>query len=292
MTANSRTLKNSLGKWLAVERSLRRIAFGVLASTCCLLLQARTVSGLVYPLHDITLSAGVTGLVMQRLVEPGQRVSANQVLLMLDDRMQTIESNRRKNIFEDQSELKAARERAAILVTLLEDARTIFQRTGSVSKDELLRLEAEYSAAKGRQEQLEAQKQRERLDYEFAERERLQRHIVAPVAGVITKIIPQVGEWAKPGDPIVLLVDPSVAVLHLAIPHLEIGNLRVGSTQTVLLETGGPVTQASGKVTFISPVADPASGLVEVRITFANPQGGFKTGIKGSLQLPSAGTGR
>jgi RND family efflux transporter MFP subunit len=247
---------------------------------------ARKISGLVYPIHEITLSAGVAGLVMQRAVEPGQRVSANQLVVALDDRMQSIESERRKIVMNDQSELQAARERVTILLTLLNDARTVFNKTGSISRDELLRLEAEYSASKGRADQLEAQKKRERLDYEFSERERSTRQIVAPVAGIVTKVIPQVGEWAKPGDPIALLVDPSIAVLHIAIPHKELGTLKVGSVQAVALDASGPATEVNGKVTFVSPVADPGSGLVEVRITFPNPQLGFKTGIKASIQIP------
>lgn len=97
-------------------------------------------------------------MVMQRLVTPGQRVKENQVLLLLDDRLQAIESERRKVIFQDQSELVSVRERTKILSTLRDDSRAIFARTGSISKDELLRLDAEYLASKGRQEQLIEQK--------------------------------------------------------------------------------------------------------------------------------------
>ena len=248
---------------------------------------ARTVAGLIYPLHDITLSAGVPGLVMRRLVEPGQRVKASQVLLMLDDRLQVIESDRRKVIFQDQSELVSVRERTAIMSTLLEDARKIFKQTGSISKDELFRLDAEYISSKGRLDQLVEQKKRERLEYEGAERERLQRYIVAPVNGTVTKVIPQVGEWAKLGDPMVLLVDSATSVLHVAIPHKEIGSLKVGDNQKIDLEAGSAVPAVTGKVTFISPVADPASGLVEVRVTFLNPQLAIKPGVKGRIQIPS-----
>lgn len=268
-----------------LQWTARTFCFALLVHACGV--QARTISGLVYPLHDITLSAGVAGLVMQRLVAPGQYVKADQALLLLDDRLQTIESDRRKVIFEDQSELIAARERTSILSTLLSDSQAIFSQTGSVSKDELLRLEAEYLASKGRVEQLIAQKKRERLDYESAERERLQRHITAPINGIVTKVIPQVGEWAKPGDAIILLVDPSTAVLHLAIPHKDVGGLKMGAIQNIVLESGSAVSQTTGRITFISPVADPASGLVEIKITFANPQLSIKPGIKGSIELKS-----
>lgn len=249
-------------------------------------IMAKTFSGLIYPLHDITLSAGVAGLVMKRQVQLGQTVKANQVLLQLDDRLQSIESSRRKVIFEDQSELSAARDRARILVSLLHDAQSVFKTTGSISKDELLRLEAETIAANARVEQLVEQKKREKLDYESAERDRLQRHISAPVNGVITKLTPQEGEWAKPGDPLLTLVDTSTAILRLAVPHSFAHTLKAGANQILKTEPGGAITQVTGRITFVSPVADPASGLVQIEITFNNPNNRIKTGIKGSIDLP------
>ncbi len=266
-------------------RSLRLPAFFLVLLLAGAASQAKTFSGLIYPLHDITMSAGVAGLVMKRLVVPGQYVKADEELLLLDDRLQVIESERRKKIFEDQSEVIAAKDRLAILTTLLKAARAVYQETGSVSQDELLRLQAEHVAAVGRWEQLVIQKQREKLDFETAERERLQRHITAPITGIVTKIIPQVGEWAKPGDPIILLVDASSAVLRLAIPHKDIGDLKLGTTRTIAFEAGASAKQTTARVTFISPVADPASGLVEVWLTFANTKPTIKPGIKGSMDI-------
>jgi multidrug efflux pump subunit AcrA (membrane-fusion protein) len=42
----------------------------------------------------------------------------------------------------------------------------------------------------------------------------------------------------------------------------------------------------AGRVSFISPVVDPASGLIEVRITIPNHLLLVKPGIKGSIELP------
>jgi RND family efflux transporter MFP subunit len=246
---------------------------------------AKSFSGLIYPLHDVTLSAGVPGLVMKRIVLPGQAVKTNQLLLQLDDRLQSIESNRRRVIFEDQSELQAARDRLRILNTLLQDTRAVFNNTGSISKDELLRLEAEQLASQARLAQLDEQKKRERLEYESAEGDRLQRHITAPISGVVTKVIPQVGEWAKAGDPLLHLVDTSVAVLRLAVPHSLANTLKVGAPQRIRLESGSGMAEVTGQIKFVSPVADPASGLVQVEISFSNPGHRIKTGIKGSIDI-------
>lgn len=246
---------------------------------------AKNFTGLIYPLHDIVMSSGVSGLVMRRAVRPGQSVSANQLLLVLDDRLQSIESDRRRVIFEDQSELHASRERLRILNTLLHDVRAVFNTTGSISKDELLRLEAEQLATQGRLAQLIEQKKRERLEYESAEGDRLQRHITAPISGIVTKINPQVGEWAKSGEPLLNLVDTSVVILRLAIPHSSAKGLKVGATHLVKLEAGSSIPEIVGQVKFVSPVADPASGLVQIEITISNPGSRIKTGIKGSIEL-------
>jgi multidrug efflux pump subunit AcrA (membrane-fusion protein) len=172
-----------------------------------------------------------------------------------------------------------------ILETLLEDARTVFKRTGSISKDELLRLEAEHLASRGRLEQLVEQKKREQLDFESAERDRLQRHITAPIGGVVTKVIPQVGEWAKAGDAMLHLVDTSVAILRLSVPHSVAGALKAGARQVIRLEPGSGASQVVGVVKFVSPVADPASGLVQVEVSFVNPAGRIKTGVKGTIEI-------
>jgi multidrug efflux pump subunit AcrA (membrane-fusion protein) len=167
----------------------------------------------------------------------------------------------------------------------MQDARAVFNKTGSISKDELLRLEAEQLASRGRVEQLVEQKKREQLDYESAERDRLQRHITSPINGVVTKVIPQVGEWAKAGDPMLHLVDTSIAILRLSVPHSVAGALKVGSRQVIRLEAGSGESQVMGVIKFVSPVADPASGLVQVELSFNNPSGRIKTGIKGTIEI-------
>lgn len=247
--------------------------------------QTRSFSGLIYPLHDITLSAGVAGLVMKRPVVPGQSVTEGQLLVQLDDRLQTIESQRRLIILQDNSELNATRDRLQIIDTLLANSRAAFNATKSVSKDELLRLEAEQLATQGRLDQLIAQKKREALEHSFAEGERLQRQINAPISGVVTKIMPDIGEWAKAGDPVLHLVDTKVGVLRLAIPHGAANTLKLGQTHLIRLEPGSAVATVEGQVRFVSPVADPASGLVQVELRFNNPGQRIKTGIKGSIEL-------
>ena len=267
-----------------VVRAARAVACAWLAAGA---VQAATFTGLVYPVKDITLSAGVSGIVQSRLVTPGQRVQRGQPVLSLDDQTQTIETRRRRAILDDDSELASSRERVRILSELFGVAKSVFDRTGSVSKDEVLRLEAELTASRGRVEQLEAQKKREKLEYEAAEQERRLRHYAAPIAGIVSRIFPEVGEWVKPGDPLLHLVDASTGVLQLTVPLKEARDVLAGRSMAIRFETHMDDAPTTGRVDFVSPVADPASGLVVVRVHFANSTLRIRPGVKGMVELGS-----
>jgi RND family efflux transporter MFP subunit len=270
---------------------LRSLCIAGCAWLAAAAVQAATFTGLVYPVKDITLSAGVSGIVQSRLVQPGQRVQRGQAVVSLDDQTQTIESSRRKAILDDGSELASSRERVRILSELFTVAKSVFDRTGSVSKDEVLRLEAELTASRGRVEQLEAQKKRERLEYEAAEQERRLRHYAAPIAGTVSKIFPEVGEWVKPGDPLLHLVDASTGVLQLTVPLKEARSLQAGQPLAIRFETHLDDAPTTGRVDFVSPVADPASGLVVVRVHFPNSNFRIRPGVKGTVELGPAQPG-
>jgi RND family efflux transporter MFP subunit len=245
--------------------------------------------GLVHPTHELTLSIGVGGMVSKINVQRGQSVKARQVLLVLDDRMQAIEVNRRQVVLDDNSELTATRDRVRALKIMHDDTRRVFDSTGSISRDEMSKLEVEYSTARGRLLQLEAQKLREKLELDGALQERAMRNLTSPVAGVITRIEPKVGEWAKPGEPMMMLVDASVCYLTVNVPLTAVSALRSGMTLPVRFEASAYAAPVKGKITFVSSVADAASGLVEIRVAFANPGLQIRPGIKGMIDLPLAG---
>lgn len=249
---------------------------------------AEQYTGLVHPNREVTLSMGVGGVVSKLNVRPGQGVRANQVLLVLDDRMQAIEVSRREVVLHDNSELNAAQDRVRALKIMYDDTKQVFDSTGSISRDEMSKLDIEYSTARGRLEQLVQQKRREKLEYDLARQERDLRDLTAPVAGIITRIEPKVGEWAKPGETMMVLVDAANCYLTVNVPLRAVPDLKVGATLPVRFEASASAPAVTGKVSFVSSVADAASGLVEVRLTFANPGLKIRPGIKGMIELGAA----
>ncbi|CAN5287333.1 hypothetical protein BH11PSE10_BH11PSE10_04470 [soil metagenome] len=237
--------------------------------------------GIVHARHKLSLSLPVAGVVARIAVEPGRKVDAQQALIYLDERAQALEQQRRKTVLDDQSELRATEERLKIVQPLAEDARKLAGSRGAISREDAARSELDFVVSRGRLAQLQAQKERERLEFQLAEVDRQQRRLVAPVAGVITKVNIDLGEWARPGDALVELVDTSVLHLRVNVPAAAARQLKDGQSLQVKLDTG----EVAGAVFFISPVTDAASGLVEIRVRFNNPGGKIAAGSKGIVAL-------
>jgi RND family efflux transporter MFP subunit len=238
--------------------------------------------GIVHARHKLALSLPVTGIVAKVAVEPGQKVGAGQPLILLDERAQALEEQRRRTQQEDLSELRATEERLKVVQPLAEDARKLAASRGALSREDAARNELDFIATRGRLAQLQAQKEREKTELHLAEMDRQQRRLLAPVAGVITKVGIDVGEWAKPGDTLVELVDASVLHLRVNVPAVAARKLKDGQALPIGIDGGETV---NGNVSFISPVTDAASGLVEIRVRFTNTGGRIAAGSKGIVKL-------
>lgn len=250
-----------------------------------ILASAADYTGIVHARHQLALSVAAPGLVSAVPVQPGRRVAAGQVLLQLDDRLQALEEQRRKIVLDDQSELRATEERLKLVQPLAEDARKLQGTKGALSREDLARAELDLLTTRGRLLQLQAQEERERSEHQGAVQERAQRRLLAPVAGVITKVGIDVGEWARPGDPLVELVDASVLQLRLNVPAAVVRTLKEGATLEVSFEPALQIAPVSGKLVFVSPAVDAASGLVALRVQIDNPGGRIPPGIKGVVKL-------
>lgn len=246
---------------------------------------AEDFTGLVHARHKLALSVATPGVVSAVRVAPGRAVQSQQLLLQLDDRQQVLEETRRKTVLDDQSELRAIEERLKIVQPLAEDARKLVGSKGALSREDAARTELDFVATRGRLLQLQAQEVREQVEYQGAVQDRAMRRLLAPVSGVVSKVLIDVGEWARPGDPLVELIDASELQLRVNVPAAAARGLRLGTTLPVSFDAALGLAAVSGKLVFVSPAVDAASGLVELRVAFANPGGHVPPGIKGQLRL-------
>ncbi|MDA3875063.1 MAG: efflux RND transporter periplasmic adaptor subunit, partial [Kiritimatiellae bacterium] len=259
----------------------RAVSLGLMMMATSGLLFAQTeFSGLVEPFRDVLLSSTVPGPIARLPFREGDRVEKGDVLLELAAQVEELEVRRRTAIFEDESELLAARERSSLLEDELESTRDLAERTGSGSREELNRKQLETVLAKLEIVRLEQRQELQQIELQMARERLAQQKISAPFAGVLAQIPLDEGESVQPNQPAMRLVDDEQAFLVVNIPAERARSLELGQTVRLrfLVKDG---LEKIGEVAFLSPVVDPASGLRRVKMRFENRDPKVEPGISG-----------
>lgn len=202
---------------------------------------------------DVTLGLADAGIIREEFFKEGDAVKKGDVILELDKNLEALEVQRRKAVM-DQNQM------------VLDSTRRLSETTKSVSKEALAKAEAEYSVSAA--------------EYGIAVQQLANRRLVAPFSGSIADILLKPGAACAPYQPLVHLADTSRGYF---IGHLEgaaAANWQLD--ETVKIEVAGGQT-VSGKICFISPVVDAASGLVKVKAIFDNADGKIRPGVAATM---------
>ncbi len=119
--------------------------------------------------------------------------------------------------------------------------------------------------------------------------------IVAPVAGIVTQKLADVGEILAPRAPVVTIVDLDHAWANIYIDEPLVPRVRLGQRATLYTDAGGPGIE--GKVTFVSPraeftprnvqTAEERSKLVyRIKVSVDNREGILKQGMPVEADVP------
>ncbi|RPJ62750.1 MAG: efflux RND transporter periplasmic adaptor subunit [Acidobacteria bacterium] len=106
----------------------------------------------------------------------------------------------------------------------------------------------------------------------------------APLDGVILSRSAQVGSLAGPTAAAFSLADTRVVKVVFGVPDVVVARLKLGQTLPIQAEAL-PNARLEGRITRISPSADPNSRVFEVEAALPNPQGRLKVGMLATLQL-------
>ena len=237
--------------------------------------------GVIYPNQRFLLSFATSGIVSDVLVVEGDFVNQGDVLVVLDQSIEALEIERLKALVEDKRLLDSTRRRLNLQRQQVQSVRGLYESTGSVSLDELNSLRMGLSALEGEIATLEVEHIRAQFDLEIAKARLEQRNLKAPDAGYITQILPKKGEWAQFGEPVVELVDTSTNYSRMQVDDQKAAHIALDQAVKFTVE-GKPF---EGTISYISPVADPASGLVEVKVSFENPDNRLRPGLKADVKL-------
>lgn len=221
------------------------------------------VTGITEAVHDTSLSSSVIGIVRSRPKQEGSQVKQGEPLVELDNRLEEIEVSR-KLLIRDHAKSELDRLKGLAAKSSL-----------STTQEELDKKKAEFEIATA--------------DYEFALEQLHRRQIVAPFNGVIAEYFLKVGEGCQALQPLVRLVDPAHCHLVVSVDAKIAYYMKPGESAQLEIEAGRESVSVPGKIEFVAPVADPASGLMKVKVLFDNTDGRLRPGVSGRLLLTKQG---
>jgi RND family efflux transporter MFP subunit len=281
---------------MSTKRLLSILATGLLlaaASPSSVLAQPTGVSpavaatGVTQAFRDLKLSVTTAGRIEGLFVKEGDRVRKGDLLLHLDRNLEALEVQKRRLILQDDARLEELRAREHTLAEQVRSAQTLLA-SGSVSRKQVEDEQIAWRAIIGERKALEFGKLREQVDLDLAREAHERRHLRAPIDGVITKILAREGESVAPHEPVILMVNTARVRFTGTVPVADGGSLRLGASVTIELAQGATPILRQGTIVFVSPVADPASGLLEVMAEFDNLDGSIRPGVAGRIRLASA----
>lgn len=246
---------------LALPRRALLLAAAVLTLAAPRAQQGAWVAGITEAIHDVTLSAPSAGIISLRPVQEGDFVKAGTVLLELDKELEALELSRRKSVLD-------------LRTTDMENSKKLFEKTISTSREEMEKKITEHAVA--------------RAEYELAQEQLKRRQLAAPFEGTVTALLLEVGESCPAQQPLVRLVDTRKCYFICNVEARSGYTLRTGQSVQLEIEAGQEPVLFTGTVLFISPVVDPASGLMRVKVVFENPEGKIRPGVAGRMLLPES----
>jgi len=232
-------------------------------------------SGYVVARRQATVSAKITGRVVEVLIEEGQRVEAGQIVARLDD------SNTRASLEQALAQVAQAEASLKAALVALEDARPIYLRNeqqrkaGVISEQDFDNARAAFHAAEAEVAVRERALEVARANLALAQRNHDDTIVRAPFSGVVTVKAAQVGEIVSPVSAgggftrtgIGTIVDMDSLEVEVDVSENYINRVRPGQPAIIRLNAY-PDWDIPAEVIAVVPTADRSKATVKVRVGF------------------------
>jgi membrane fusion protein, multidrug efflux system len=223
--------------------------------------------GTIAPVHGVTISADLPGIVEKIHFDSGKAVRQGAVLVELDTR-------------QERAQLAAAEAQQNL-------ARLNFERFRGL-RDKGVLAEADFDRARAENTQGEARVGEIRATI-------ARKTIRAPFSGVLGIRQINLGQYLAGGAPIVALESLDPIYVNFSVPQQSAVHIEVGGPVRVTAEVSdGAVTKKefAGRVTAVDSVVNEATRNIQVQATLANPEAKLKPGmfVQSELLLPAKTT--
>ena len=219
---------------------------------------AEAVRCLTEPVRDVEMSSNVPGTIAEIHFGEGSFVEKDEVILELESTSEELDVQRRSVLAET---LKNTFERSEMLL----------KNTSSISMEEVDEARSEYQMAV--------------LELELAKEALNKKRIASPFSGIITDLPIEVGEYCEPPQILLRIVDPRRFYCVANIDPAVAAKLKEGDPVRFTPDPLGTEVMVEGRIVFISPVVDPASGLLRIKALFENNNNAIRPGEGGFVNL-------
>jgi RND family efflux transporter MFP subunit len=254
------------------------------------------IPGTVRAAVSTTLAARVIGHIREVRVRPGDRVAANQVVVVIDARdLESMLLQAKAAEREAHSGVAEADNAIALANAQLVLARSTFGRmenlyaAKSISTQEfeeaqakLRTAEAAKEMAMSRRAQLDSRIEQAKQGSASADVQRTYAEVRTPFAGIVTEKKAEAGQMATPGAPLLTIEQTGRYRLEAPVEEALLGQVRVGDTVSVALDSSElPV---AARITEIVPAIDAASRSFLVKATLP-AMAVVRSGMFGRLRI-------
>ncbi|MFZ0852585.1 MAG: efflux RND transporter periplasmic adaptor subunit [Hyphomicrobiaceae bacterium] len=215
-----------------------------------------TYSGVVRPRIESALGFRVSGKIVERSVNVGDRVHVDQPIARLDEVDLKLAENSAR------AAVAAARSRRDVATDNLERAKVLLPKA-VISQAAYDTRRNELDAAVAALESAEAQLLQAANAVGYAT-------LKADKAGIVTGVTAEPGQVVNIGQSVIMIADASETEIALAVPEQDAGRLQIGQWAKVTL-WAGPRLSIDGRIREIAGQADTASRTYPVRISVAAP---------------------
>jgi RND family efflux transporter MFP subunit len=227
-------------------------------------------SGVVRPRIETTIGFRVSGKIVARLVNVGDRVAVDQEIARLDETdLRLAENGARAAVASASSRRDVAKDDLERAKVLLPKA-IISQAAYDTRRNERDAAEAALQTA-------EAQLRQTVNAVGYAT-------LKADKAGIVTTVMSEPGQVVSAGQAVVALAEAGETEIAVAVPEQDAGRLTVGQHARVTL-WAGPRVSILGRIREIAGQADPASRTYALRIALDAPPQAMRLGMTASVAL-------
>ena len=224
------------------------------------------------------LSSKVAGNIDAVLVDIGDRVEAEQVVILLDFTHFRLAVKRSKAAYQ------AAEAFVAQAESQFEHARKEYRRASRLLSQKVIpqsrfdTAEAAYKAGRDTVDAAKGKFSEARAALETAREHVKESRIRSSISGVVVDRNAEVGQYVTPGVQVLRILDQATVKTDVELSEKDYGKVAVGTAALITVDAFDG-QEFSGKVTGVNPMVDPRVRTFIVRIEVPNPSGKLVDGM-------------